>query len=234
MRDSKKTLTKLLLLAAPAGIALAGAYAYHEYRKQRVQREAAALWDLLGLKPGSRVGDVGAGSGDLTALLAPRIGPGGRVFAVEIEPLKVRRLTRRKQKAGWNNVDVVQARPDDCGLHRNSCDALFMRGVYHHLIDPGAMDASLLSALRPGGTLAVIDFPPRLLLAPWTPKGIPPDRGGHGIRHGLVTRELERAGFDAVRTLENWPGGCYCVLLLKPIAALLPELDLPQMNADER
>jgi SAM-dependent methyltransferase len=94
-----------------------------------------------------------------------------------------------------------------------------MRGVYHHLTDPAAMDASLLRALRPGGTLAVIDFAPRLLLAPWTPKGIPSDRGGHGIRHELTTAELEQAGFDAVRTFESWPGGCYCVLFQKPIAA---------------
>jgi SAM-dependent methyltransferase len=219
MQNTKKTLTTLLLLAAPAGIALAGAYAYHEYRKQRLQREAERLWDLLGLTPGLRIGDVGAGRGDLTALLAPRLGPGGRVVAVEIDRGRVRKLNQRRHKAGWDNVEVIEARPDNCGLAENACDAVYMRGVYHHLTDPAAMDASLLRALRPGGTLAVIDFAPRKLLAPWTPKGIPSNRGGHGIRHGLVAEELERAGFETVRTLEDWPGGCYCVLLQKPIAA---------------
>jgi SAM-dependent methyltransferase len=219
MRNTKKTLTALLLLAAPAGIATASAYAYLEYRKQRLHREAERLWEVLGLKPGSRLGDLGAGNGDLTALLTTRVGAAGRVYAVEIEPGKVRKLSRRKEKAGWNNVEVVQARPDDCCLPQNACDALFMRGVYHHLTDPEAMDASLLRALRPGGTLAVIDFPPRWLLAPWTPKGIPSDRGGHGVRHVLVREELEDAGFEAVRTLEDWRGGWYCVLFQKPIAA---------------
>lgn len=214
-----KKQTKALIAAATAGFAVGGVCAFFEYRKQRLQQEANRLWELLGLKPGSRIGDVGAGSGDLTELLARRLGPGGRVLAAEIDGGKLRKLQRRKQQAGWDNFEVLQARPDHCGLPENSCDAVFLRGVYHHLTDPDAMDASLWRALRPGGTLAVIDFAPRLLLAPWTPKDIPSNRGGHGIRRGLVTQELERVGFEAMRTLEDWPGGWYCVLLQKPIAA---------------
>jgi ubiquinone/menaquinone biosynthesis C-methylase UbiE len=218
-QKNTKTLAKLLLLAAPAGFAVGAAYAYMEYRKQRLQQEGARLWDLLALKPGSRVGDVGAGGGDITKFMASRIGAAGRVYAIEADPAKLGRLQRRKQKAGWSNVEVIAASPGSCNLPENSCDAVYMRGVYHHLTDPAAMDASLLRALRPGGALAVIDFAPRLLLAPWTPKGIPSNRGGHGIRRELTTEELERAGFDAVRSFDAWPGGCYCVLFQKPIAA---------------
>jgi SAM-dependent methyltransferase len=214
-----KTVSKLLLLAAPAGFAVGAAYAYMEYRRQRIEQEAARLWDLLALKPGSRIGDVSAGGGDIAALMTSRTGPAGRVYAVEADAAKLRRLQRRKLKAGWNNVEVIAASPDSCNLPEESCDAVYMRGAYHHLTDPAAMDASLLRALRPGGSLAIIDFAPRLLLAPWTPKGIPSSRGGHGIRRELTTEELARAGFDAVRTFENWPGGCYCVLFQKPIAA---------------
>ncbi len=218
MKPTRQTVTTLLLLAAPAGFAIAGAYAYREYRKERLQHEAERLWELLGLRAGSRLGHVGAGTGDLTALLAARVGPEGRVFAAETEGRRLRRLTRRQQQAAWQNVEIVRARPDDCGLTAGSCDAVFMRGVYHHLTDPEAMAGSLLRALRPGGTLAVIDFAPRLPLAPWMPKGIPPNRGGHGIRHPLVRQELERAGFEAVRVLEDWPGGSFCVLVQKPLA----------------
>jgi ubiquinone/menaquinone biosynthesis C-methylase UbiE len=216
-----RKLTKTLLLAAipAAGLSLAGAYAYAEYRKERLQREAARLWDLLALRPGSRVVELGAGGGDLTALLASRVGPAGRIFATEVDEGKLRKLAKRKQKAGWSNVEVLACGPGGCDLPERGCDAVYMRGVYHHLTDPDAMDASLYRALRRGGTLAVIDFPPRLLLSLCTPRGIPANRGGHGIRHGLVTEELQRAGFDAVRTVPDWPGGYYCVLFQKPIAA---------------
>jgi ubiquinone/menaquinone biosynthesis C-methylase UbiE len=216
----KKNLAKYLLLAAaPAGLAVGAAVAYAEYRKQRLDQESSKLWELLALKPGSRVADIGAGVGELTGLMASRIGPLGRIYAVEADPGKLRRLHRRKQRAQWTNVEIISASPDNCNLPENSCDAIYMRGVYHHLTNPAAMDASLLRALRPGGTLAVVDFAPRILLAPWTPKGIPSDRGGHGIRRELTTAELEQAGFDAVRTVETWPGGCYCVLFQKPTAA---------------
>ncbi len=214
-----KRVGKLLLLAAPAGFAVGAAYAYMEYRRQRLKQEAARLWELLALRPGARIGDVGAGSGDLTELLSRKVGASGRVFAVEADPVKLRRLQKRKQRAGWSNVEVIEGRPESCNLPEGACDAVYMRGVYHHLTAPAAMDASLLRALRPGGTLAVIDFAPRWLLAPWTPKGIPENRGGHGIVHTLLTEEMERAGFDAVRTLQDWPGNRYCVLFQRPIAA---------------
>src|ERR1051325_7949667 len=103
------------------------------------------------------------------ALMASRIGPAGRIYAVETDPSRLRKLQRRKENAGWSNVEIVAAAPDTCNLAESSCDAVYMRVAYHHLTDPAAMDASLLRALRPGGTLAVIYFAPRLLLAPWTP-----------------------------------------------------------------
>jgi ubiquinone/menaquinone biosynthesis C-methylase UbiE len=210
---------KILLLALTAGVGAAGAYAYVEYRKERLAREAARLWEILGLRPGARIGEVGAGAGDLTALLRERVGPAGRIFVTEADPGRLRKLTRRQQKHGWSNVEIIESRAGDCNLPAASCDAVFMRGVYHHLTDPEAMDRSLLRALRPGGTLAVIDFAPRLLLALCTPKGIPENRGGHGIRPRLVVEELERAGFEVVHTLEDWPANYYCVVLQKPIAA---------------
>ncbi len=211
---------KILLLALTAGVGAAGAaYAYVEYRKERLALEAERLWEVLGLRPGARLGEVGAGAGDLTALMAARVGPAGRIFATESDPARLRRLARRRQKQGWGNVEIIESHADDCKLPAGSCDAVFMRGVYHHLTDPAAMDRSLLRALRPGGTLAVIDFPPRWLLALCTPKGIPENRGGHGIPPHLVVGELEHAGFEVVRTLEDWPAHLYCVVLQKPIAA---------------
>jgi len=66
----------------------------------------------------------------------------------------------------------------ETGLPAGCCDAILLRGVYHHLTEPTAALVSLRRALRPGGRLLVIDFAPVWWLAPWTPKGIPKDRGG--------------------------------------------------------
>lgn len=82
----------------------------------------------------------------------------------------------------------------ETGLPAGCCDAILLRGVYHHLTEPTAALVSLRRALRPGGRLLVIDFAPVWWLAPWTPKGIPKDRGGHGNRPETVLREAEAVG----------------------------------------
>jgi ubiquinone/menaquinone biosynthesis C-methylase UbiE len=209
--------SRFLLLAATAGVAAAGAYAYIEYRKSRLQDEAARLWQLLGLRPGARIGEVGAGSGEMAVVMAQRAGPHGHVYATEIEAGKLRKLERKQEKVA--NLKVVASTPHDCNLPANSCDAIYVRAAYHHFTDPAAMNASVMRALRPGGTLAVIDFPPHFLLSLFPPKGIPEDRGGHGIPPAILAEEMRQAGFDPVQSVSDWPGRCYCVAVQKPIAA---------------
>ncbi len=213
----RKEAAKILGIAATAGIAAAGAYAYIQYRKAQLDAEAERLVEVLGLKPGARVADVGAGVGNMSVRIASLVGSTGRVYAIEVEPRKLKKLAVRKSKEQLANVEIVTASANDSNLPANSCDAIFLRGAYHHLTAPDEMNRSLMQALRPGGTLAVMDFAPRLLLKPWTPKGIPENRGGHGIRHDLVEHELQRDGFEPVRTIFDWPGGKYCVVVQKPI-----------------
>ncbi len=214
----KKEVLKLLAIAATAGFAAAGAYAYIQYRKAQLDAEAVRLAEVLALKPGARVGDIGAGVGNMSVRIAQRVGDSGRVFAAEVEQRKIAKLRYRKQKEQLGNVEIVACESGECNLPPNSCDALFLRGAYHHFTDPATMNRSLLRVLRPGGTLAVIDFPPRLLLKSWTPKGIPSNRGGHGIPRNIAEQELEAAGFEPVRTITDWAGDRFCILVQKPIA----------------
>jgi len=74
-----------------------------------------------------------------------------------------------------------------------------------------------------GGALSVIDFPPSLLLAPWTPEGTP-DRGGHGIEAQTLIAELSAGGFEPTRVIEDWHCGdllqrFYCALFRDPADA---------------
>jgi SAM-dependent methyltransferase len=136
--------------------------------------------------------------------MAKKVGPGGNVFATEIDPALLRQIRRRAAEAGLNNVTVTAARADDSGLPRACCDAIVMRGVYHHLTRPLQVDASLFEALRPGGEMAILDFRPSLLLKPWTPSGIPSNRGGHGVPPEIISREVTSVGFERIRAIDPW------------------------------
>ena len=77
---------------------------------------------------------------------------------------RLRRLREAVVAAKLDNVTVLEAYASDTGLPPNCCDAIVLRRVYHHLTDPSGLNAGLLRALRPGGVLAVVDFPPPFFL----------------------------------------------------------------------
>lgn len=167
------------------------------------------LAQALALRPGMVVADVGAGRGQLTLALAAAVGPGGHVFSSEIDPGRLAEL--RKVTAKLGNVTLVEAKASESGLPAGCCDAIVLRRVYHHLVDPKRINASLLRALRPGGVLAVIDLPPPFLF---------PERSSFGVASRIVTDEVRASGFELLRLHTDWPGrgplGSYCAVFRKP------------------
>jgi SAM-dependent methyltransferase len=80
----------------------------------------------------------------------------------------------RVAAAGLRNVTILQAHARGTGLPTSCGDALILRRVYHHLTDPGATNVDLSRVLRPGGFLAIIDFPPTFSSSwPWPPNDLP-------------------------------------------------------------
>ena len=183
------------------------------------ESEIDHLVQILQVKPGSIVADVGAGSGDISIAIARRVGPQGRVYSTEINPKlldKIRSLAQRENSA---NVIPIAGREDSTELPPGCCDAIFLRQVYHHLTDPFDMDRSLYQAMRSGARLAIIDFEPNQLPGQPAPPGVPKNRGGHGVPKRIVAEELTRTGFVLVNTIQ-WPISPdiqrYCLLFVKP------------------
>jgi ubiquinone/menaquinone biosynthesis C-methylase UbiE len=188
------------------------------YYRKRVEVETERFAEILDLKPGMTVVEVGAGKGKMAVRIAPRVQPGGRVLATEFEPKKLLRIHDSVHKSALENIVPMQGNESGAELWDESYDAIFMRVAYHHFTAPDQMNRSLFRALKPGGVLAVIDFSPKLLLSLCPPKGVPDNRGGHGIRKELVVKELRDVGFEPVREHEDWPFGLYCVVFRKPEA----------------
>lgn len=172
--------------------------------------EMPRLKEALALRAGMAVADVGAGKGELTLALAAAVGSAGHVFSSEIDPGRLRALREKVAEAGLGNVTFVEAKSSDSGLPAGCCDAIVLRRVYHHVTDPAETNASLLRALRPGGLLAVIDFPP------------PPffGRGSLGVPAESVVGEVTASGFELLQLRRDWPGRgpleTYCALFRKP------------------
>ncbi len=145
--------------------------------------------DALGIEPGMRIADVGAGTGLYTMLFARAVGPAGRVYAVDISASFVESIEARAAEYHVDNVIPVVNDQQSTTLPPDSVDLVFLADTYHHFEYPRAMLASIHQALVPGGALAIIDFR-RLpgVSNPWIM--------GH-VRAGReeVIDEVEAAGF---------------------------------------
>jgi SAM-dependent methyltransferase len=185
------------------------------------QAMADELAEMLAIKPGGTVADIGAGHGEMAVRMAAKVGRTGRVFATEVDLARIDGIRKRVHDAGLANVTVVEATPTDSGLLADCCDAAYMIGVYHHLTDPAATDASLFRALKPGARLVINDFPPTIWLALFKVKGVPANRGGHGVPDHIVINEIAAAGFREVIETRPWHPGFfirdnYCLVFSKP------------------
>jgi len=151
-------------------------------RDERLQIQR--VMDLLGIKHGSSVADLGAGSGWFTARAAARVGATGTVYAEDINPDAIQYIDARIQKEKLTNVRTILGAPDDPKLPAKSVDAVLMLKVYHEIAHPQALLAKLKPALKPGAKIGIID------------------RNGNGADHGLnedvVKREMKASGFKMV------------------------------------
>jgi ubiquinone/menaquinone biosynthesis C-methylase UbiE len=140
--------------------------------------------DILGVKEGSNVADIGAGSGWFTVRAARRVGVAGVVYAVEINADYVKHIEERAAREKLTNVRAVLGKEDDPLLPERAVDAVLLLKTYHELARPLALLRRVRRAMRAGARLGVID------------------RNGKGDDHGLdaeaVVREAERAGFKLV------------------------------------
>ncbi len=175
--------------------------------------EVDRLIEVLEIEQGEVVADVGAGDGTWSAALAERVGGSGRIYATEVDRDDLKKIRDRIERAGLDNVLVVEGTQNETGLPPACCDAILLRRVYHHFQEPGAMRASLKQALSDDGLLLIVDFDTKRYRA--RPSGIPESRSGHGVEKEVVVSEMERDGFELVSDLE-WRGDDYALLFRAP------------------
>src|SRR2546421_5296204 len=200
---------KLLL----AGVACTVAWVFAGQVRGDAAEEVKRRAELRGWKAGTVAADIGAGDGRFTFAAVERVGAAGKVYATEIDTKKLAELKSETARRKVGNVVVVESKEADTNLPTACCDAIFLRRVYHHLTKPAEFDANLVRSLKPGGRLAIIDFPARAGLDPV--EGVPSNRGGHGIPQKIVVEELSAAGLQVEKIVKDWPEGDYCVLFVK-------------------
>lgn len=130
-----------------------------EEPSRALYRYRAAMAGLMGVRPGMRVGEVGAGSGHFSRYIAERVGPDGHVYANELEPKMVEYMKARAAKEGIKNFTVVQGTVSSTGFEPASLDAIATVYAVSFFDDREGMLKSIHDSLKPGGLLLVVDLP---------------------------------------------------------------------------
>lgn len=143
--------------------------------------EAAKVMDLLAIRPGMAVADIGAGAGYYVGRLSRRVGPEGRVFAQDIERKYLDRLRGRVARERLSNVSLVLGEPHDPRLPPRSVDVALLVHMYHEIAQPFGLLANLAPAMRPGGRVAILDVDGPIR--------------AHGTPRALLVCELAAVGY---------------------------------------
>jgi SAM-dependent methyltransferase len=112
------------------------------------RRPLATALSRLGLGPGWRCADVGAGGGDVSVALAEMVGQDGRVYAVDSDPAARDEVARAA--ATHAQVIALTQAGEDLALPEE-VDLAFCRFLLLHVLEPGTVIATMAAAVRPGG-----------------------------------------------------------------------------------
>ena len=168
---------------------------------ERAEREREERTDLLlpmlEIKSGMAVADVGAGSGYFARRLAARVGPGGAVYAVDVQPEMVRMLEALARQPGLGQIKPVQGSATAVKLAAASIDLALMVDVYHELEFPYEVLASIVQALKPGGRVVFVEYRAEDASVPIKPL--------HKMSEAQVKTEAARHPLTWERTLGGLP-----------------------------
>src|SRR3954467_8954897 len=128
-------------------------------RPEREEEEnPKKLLELLALKEGDVVADIGAGSGYYTFRMAKLVAPKGKILAVDIQKEMLDIIRERAKKEDVTNVEPVQGEEADPKLKDESVDLILLVDVYHEFAFPYEMTEKMVKALKPGGRLVFVEF----------------------------------------------------------------------------
>ena len=155
------------------------------------------LLSALARKKGMTVADVGAGSGFYSWRMAERIGPTGRVLAVDVQPEMLARLDTEMKRRSVGNVTPVLGTSTDPHLPDGAVDLILMVDVYHEFARPKEMLDALVRSLKVDGRLVFVEYRAEDESVPISPH--------HKMSVAQVRREAAAAGLTWQDSIETLP-----------------------------
>jgi ubiquinone/menaquinone biosynthesis C-methylase UbiE len=178
-------------------------------RPERIDEEKPdRLVELLKLKPGDKVADVGAGTGYISERLSKKVGPAGKVYATDIQQEMLDLLGEKMKAKNIANIVPVLGTIENSKLPADTLDLVIMVDVYHEFSHPYEMLASIRDALKPGGRVAFVEYREEDPTVPIKPV--------HKMSVLQVKKEAAAAGLEFVELIRSLPRQ-HVILFQRPV-----------------
>lgn len=164
--------------------------------------------DELKIGKGWTVADVGAGVGYMSWRLAARVGPGGKVYANDIQPGMLELLKKNMQVRHISNVVAVLGESDDPKLPIGQMDLVLLVDVYHEFNQPQKMLRHIRESLKADGRMVLLEYRAEDPNVPILPL--------HKMTVAQVKGEIEPEGFRLNKVIETLPRQHIIIFQRKP------------------
>ena len=164
---------------------------------REIEENPSVVLEQLGIQQGMVVCDMGCGNGFYTLPLAKKVGPEGKVLAVDIQPEMLHLLALRAKEAKVENVQMVQGTVVDPRLEPGSNNILLLVDVYHEFSNPEEMLGAIRKSLKKDGLIALVEFrgeDPRVPIKPL-----------HKMTKKQILKEYEANGFKLAKEFDGLP-----------------------------
>ena len=170
-----------------------------EREKSQKPRELIAA---IGVNNGDVIADIGSGVGFMLPYFLEAVGPGGKIYAEDIQQDFLDTVEEKKRENNWANVETILGDQKDPKLPSDQVDLAFVLDAFHHFSYPVETMRNIRRSLKPDGRLVMVDFyrsrhhPTRG--EEWCEKHIRLDRDGFAA-------EIVSAGFKLERHFDHLP-----------------------------
>ena len=167
-----------------------------ERSTREVEERTDLLVENLPLEADDVVADIGAGTGYFSFRMAARV-PDGKVYAVDIQQEMLDIITERMANNGTQNVETIRGAVESTNLPENTIDLALFVDVYHEFSHPYEMMESVVTALKPGGKVILIEYRAEDPSVPIKPL--------HKMSEAQAKKELEAIGLTWKETKDFLP-----------------------------
>lgn len=129
-----------------------------ERPQREKEEEPKKVIEALDLKKEMVIADIGAGSGYYSFQLAEKVGPKGKILAVDIQKEMLDIIRDRMKEQKVTNIEPILGTETDPKLPANSVDLILLVDVYHEFAFPFEMTEALVKALKPKGRIVFVEF----------------------------------------------------------------------------